>query len=161
MRSIASVLLLIIVLLSGCLPPKFETTGAKSVPAPKGSVVRDGKFEFQVVDVSRAPTAGNSNNQSEIVTAQGEFIIVTLSVKNVGNTPQPYFGQNQMLVDTSGREYGANSYADKWMNSRLAHDINPGNSIQAKQAFDVPPGAQPASLEVHYSLTSNGAKVQL
>jgi hypothetical protein len=31
-------------------------------------------------------------------------------------------------------------------------DINPGNSIQVKAAFDVPPGTQPAALEVHDSI---------
>ena len=39
--------------------------------------------------------------------------------------------------------------------------INPGNSIQVQAAFDVPPGTQPAELELHDSMFSDGVKLQL
>jgi hypothetical protein len=95
------------------------------------------------------------------VSAQGEFIVVTLSVSNIGNVPQSYFGQNQKLIDASGREYGANSEADMYMNDAAFGDINPGNSIQVRVAFDVPPGTSPAELELHDSMFSGGASVRL
>ena len=109
--------------------------------------MRDGKFEFQVLGVTRAQQAGDLSNQFMIVEAQGEFIIVTMSVTNIGDQAQSYFGTNQKLIDTSGREYEANSSADMWANKGTG-DINPGNSIQVQAAFDVPPGTQPAELEV-------------
>jgi hypothetical protein len=94
-------------LLSGCVVPETSSSshsaGGSGQPAPAGSSVRDGKFEFQVVNMTRAPTAGNPSNDFEIAKAQGEFIILTLSVKNIGNEPQSYFGQNQKLIDTNGR----------------------------------------------------------
>ena len=97
-----------------------------------------------------------------IVKPQGEFIILTLSVQNIGDKAQSYFGSNQKLIDASGREYEANSEADMWMNDdAIMSNINPGNSIQVKAAFDVPPGTQPVELEVHDSMFSGGAKVQL
>ena len=65
-----------------------------------------------------------------------------MSVTNIGDEAQSYFGGNQKLVDTSGREYQANSEADMWANKGTG-DINPGNSIQVQAAFDVPPGTQP------------------
>ena len=65
--------------------------------------------------------------------------ISNLGVTNIGNEAQSYFGTNQKLVDTSGREYEANSTADMWANKGTG-DINPGNSIQVQVAFDVPPG---------------------
>jgi hypothetical protein len=67
------------------------------------------------------------------------------------------------VIDVSGREYGANSAADMWMNTSnsVMGDINPGNSIQVKAAFDVPPGTQPAALEVHDSMFSGGVSVRL
>ena len=97
------------------------------------------------------------------MTAQGEFIVITVSMANIGDQPQSYFGQNQKMVDVSGREYGANSAADMWMNTSnsVMGDINPGNSIQVKAAFDVPPGTQPAALEVHDSMFSGGVSVKL
>lgn len=120
--------------------------------------MRDGKFEFRVLDMTRAAQAGDLSNQFEIVDAQGEFIILTLSVTSIGERAQSYFGTNQKLIDTSGRQYEANSAADMWANKGTG-DINPGNSIQVKAAFDVPPGT--AELEVHDSMFSGGAKVGL
>ncbi len=128
--------------------------------APAGSAVRDGKFEFQVVGVTRATQAGDLSNQFEVVDAQGEFIIVTLSVTNIGDQPQSYFGGNQKLIDSSGRQYSPNSTAEMWANKGTG-DINPGNRIQVQAAFDVPPGTVPTELEVHDSAFSGGVKVRL
>jgi hypothetical protein len=112
--------------------------------------------------MTRAAQAGDLSNQFMIEDAQGEFIILTLSVQNIGDEPQSYFGANQKLVDSSGREYSANSTADMWMNSgNTTGDINPGNQIQVRAAFDVPPGTVPAELEVHDSMFSGGARVRL
>src|SRR5258708_4503978 len=84
--------------------------------------------------MTRAAQAGDLSNQFMIEEAQGEFIILTLSVKNIGDEPQSYFGANQKLVDSSGREYSANSTADMWMNNGNATcDIIPGNQIQVRQ----------------------------
>jgi hypothetical protein len=141
-------------------PPAAPAEPATPTAAPAGSPVRDGKFEFRVLDMTRAKQAGDLSNQFEIVDAQGEFIILTMSVANIGDQAQSYFGTNQKLIDTAGREYEANSTADMWMNSGTG-DINPGNSIQVRAAFDVPPGTQPAELEVHDSMFSGGAIVRL
>ena len=40
-------------------------------------------------------------------------------------------------------------------------DINPGNSIQAKAALDVPPGTMPAHVELHDSAFSGGVSVAI
>ncbi len=122
--------------------------------------MRDGKFEFQVLGMTRAKRAGNLGNQFMIVDAQGEFIILTLSVTNIGDRAQSYFGTNQKLLDTAGRQYEVNSTADMWMNDGTG-EINPGNSIQVRAAFDVPLARKPAELEVHDSAFSGGTSVQL
>ena len=158
-------------MLCGCVIPdtssKSTPRASYSMPSPatdvaepatdgaasSGSAVHDGKFEFRVVGVSRAATVSDpTGNPFMTVTAQGEFVVVTLSVSNIGNVPQSYFGQNQKLIDASGREYGANSEADTYMNDAAFGDINPGNSIQVRVAFDVPPGTSPAELELHDSM---------
>jgi hypothetical protein len=73
---------------------------------------RDGKFEFQVLNINRASSAGDQGRDPyEQAKAQGEFIIVTLTVRNISDQPQSYFGDNQKLIDSSGRQYGANSDA--------------------------------------------------
>jgi hypothetical protein len=83
-----------------------------------------------------------------------------MSVANIGNEAQSYYGSNQKLVDTSHREYEPNSEADMWMNQGTG-DINPGNNIQVRAAFDVPPGTVPAELELHDSMLSGGVRLSL
>jgi hypothetical protein len=142
---------------------RAESVAETPAVAPAGSAVRDGKFEFRVVNVTRAAQAGDLSNPYMTVDAQGEFIIVTLTVQNIGDEPQSYFGANQKLIDTAGREYGSDSEASMWMNQEggIMSDINPGNSIQVRAAFDVPPGTQPAELELHDSMFSGGVSVRL
>jgi hypothetical protein len=164
---------------TGCMVPSTSThsaTGTFSVGQPTsggtagtptaaaaGSSVRDGKFEFRVLDVARATSAGSADGNPYMqVKPQGEFIIVTMSVANIGDEPQSYFGQNQKLIDSSGRQFGANSEANMWMNNNVGlGGINPGNSIQVREAFDVPPGTVPDELEVHDSMLSGGAHIRL
>jgi hypothetical protein len=149
---------------NGAMATHAATAPTSATIAPAGSAVRDGKFEFQVVSIERAKTVSDpTGNPYMTATAQGEFIVITMSVVNIGNQPQNYFGQNQKVIDASGRKYGANSEADMWMNTgtSVMGDINPGNSIRVKAAFDVPPGTQPAALEVHDSMFSGGVSVGL
>lgn len=144
------------------VPSRAETVSTPTA-APAGSAVRDGKFEFRVLDVTRAAQAGDLSNPYMIAEAQGEFIIVTLSVRNIGDEAQSYFGTNQKLLDSAGRQYESDSEASMWMNEEggIMSDINPGNSIQVRAAFDVPPGTQPAELELHDSMFSGGVSVRL
>jgi Domain of unknown function (DUF4352) len=132
--------------------------------APAGSAVRDGKFEFRVVSIERAKTVGDpTGNPYMKVTAQGEFVVVTISVKNIGDQSQSYFGLNQKLIDASGRQYAADTTADMWMNTgnNPLGAINPGNWIQVRIAFDVAPGTQVGEMELHDSMFSGGANVRL
>ncbi|MDV8057657.1 MULTISPECIES: DUF4352 domain-containing protein [unclassified Rhodococcus (in: high G+C Gram-positive bacteria)] len=132
--------------------------------ASAGSAVRDGKFEFQVTTVASAKTVSDpTDNPYMTADAQGEFIVVTMRVKNIGDKPQSYFGDNQKMIDAQGREYGASSEAGMYMNTEVAvlGEINPGNSIDVKVAFDVPPGTAPATLQLHDSMFSSGVKVAL
>ena len=74
--------------------------------------------------------------------------------------PRSYYGQNQKLIDMSGREYQVSSDADLNMNSYgLVDNINPGNAIEVKVPFDVPPDTQMSMLELHDSMFSAGVRV--
>ncbi|MCG5431265.1 DUF4352 domain-containing protein [Mycobacterium sp. MYCO198283] len=144
--------------------PAAPSNDSDSDVAAVGSAVRDGKFEFQVVNLTRSKTVSDpTGNPYMTATAQGEFIVLIVSVRNVGDEQQSYFGQNQKLFDAAGREYGVSSDADLYLNAggNALGEINPGNSIEVKMAFDVPPGTQPAELELHDSAFSGGVKVRL
>lgn len=132
-----------------------------SATAGVGQEVRDGKFAFTVTNVRTAPDAGTSK-------ARGEFVIVTMTVTNIGNQPQSFFVQNQKLFDSGGREFAADSMAalgingdENGDNTSMLTDMNPGFKVTVQVPFDVPPGTKPATLELHDSAFSGGVKVKL
>jgi hypothetical protein len=117
-----------------------------------GQEVRDGKFAFTVTGVSRAPTVGTTQ-------ARGEFVIVAMNVKNTGAQPQDYFASNQKLFDAAGRQYAADPMAIS--KDSMVINLNPGFDLNVMVPFDVPVGTTLATIEVHDSVFSDGAKVKL
>ncbi|OBA71511.1 hypothetical protein A5641_02105 [Mycobacterium sp. 1554424.7] len=117
-----------------------------------GQEVRDGKFAFTVTGVSRASSVG-------VTQARGEFVIVAMNVKNTGDQPQDFFSSNQKLFDTAGRQYAADPMAIS--KDSMVINLNPGFDLNVKVPFDVPVGTTLATIEVHDSAFSDGAKVRL
>lgn len=160
--SIATILL---ILATGCVPTKTGThagqgTGGPAQTASMGMPARDGKFEFTVTSLKRAQTAGGPTNPYSQAKAQGEFIIVGLTVRNIGDQAQTYFANNQKLV-AAGKQYSASSEAAIYMpNSNMA-EINPGLQVQPSVAFDVPVGTVPDDVDLHDSAFSGGVMVGL
>ncbi|RBO92490.1 DUF4352 domain-containing protein [Nocardia puris] len=149
------------------LPPSADPADpATPAPAPEpdaaqaGSAVRDGKFEFAVTAVDPPVTAVGDNPYLQS-TAQGVYILVHVTVTNIGDRPQTYFGSNQKLIDDQGRRYENDTRAEINVNDHLATPINPGNSVDVTIVFDVPAGTVPAVLQLHDSAFSGGAKVAL
>ena len=88
----------------------------QAAPAPPtvagiGQPVRDGKFEFVVTGVSTAKTVGDPSNQFMQATAQGVYVVVSMTVRNIGDQSQSFFAANQKLQDTAGREFSPRGYA--------------------------------------------------
>lgn len=137
-----------------------ETEASKSVAAPAGTEVRDGKFGFTVTKVD-PPTSSVGDNQFLQKTAQGEFILVYVDVANTGTVAQSYFGSNQKLIDDQGREFANDTAAEINVNEQLSAEINPGNKTAMVLVFDVPVGTVPAAIEFHDSAFSDGARVAL
>lgn len=140
--------------------PRAPKAAPKNNVAPAGSAVRDGKFEFVVTAVD-APVKTVGDNQFLRETAQGEYILIHITITNIGNEPRGYFGSNQKLIDDQNREFTNDTRAEINVNEHLHADINPGNKLDVVLAFDVPVGAVPATLELHDSMLSGGAKVAL
>ncbi|MBF6157659.1 DUF4352 domain-containing protein [Nocardia cyriacigeorgica] len=125
--------------------------------APAGSEVRDGKFAFVVTQVE--PPTKSVGGEFLSKSAQGEFILVHIDVTNTSDQPQSYFGSNQKLIDTQGREFTNDTEAEIYLNDDVATSINPGNKFSVTLAFDVPVGTVPAALEFHDSMFSGGVQV--
>lgn len=144
---------------------KTTSAGGKGSKADSsagvGQEVRDGKFAFTVTGVRTSPDTGTSK-------ARGEFIIVTMTVKNTGNEPQSFFVENQKLFDGDGKQFAADSMAAIELNSgangentSMLVNMNPGFTITAQVPFDVPPGTKATVIELHDSAFSGGVKVKL
>lgn len=129
--------------------------------APRiGTPVRDGKFEFVVSGVEPGVPSVGQDFLTE--TAQGEYILVTLTVRNSGDRAQGFATSAQKLLDGQGRQYSVDDMATIVLDQDVAYaQINPGNSIEATVAFDVPVGTVPAEIELHDSLFSGGSTVAL
>jgi hypothetical protein len=127
-----------------------------------GDPVRDGQFEFTVSGV----TCGHESvgEQWWKREAQGEFCIVEMSVRNIGTDARHFADGAQKAKGPEGNRYAADTGAGVVVNGNgdaVWNVVNPGNAIDAKIVFDVPPGATLASLELHDSHLSGGVIVQV
>ncbi|PTR29061.1 uncharacterized protein DUF4352 [Rhodococcus sp. OK519] len=150
---------------SGDGPAQEAREAGAAVEAPSdvriGTPVRDGKFEFVVHGVEAGvPSVGTNEYLTE--RAQGQFVLVRMTVRNIGDREQSFTTSAQKLVDAQGRQYSVDDMATMTLDSGTPFEqINPGNSIDAAIVFDVPAGVAPAVLEVHDSVFSGGESVLL
>jgi hypothetical protein len=134
-----------------------STTATETPDGAIGEPVSDGEFQFVITDIS-----GQGPNYYG-PRAQGQWVFVTMTVRNTGDEPQSFFVQNQKLIDTRGREFAPDMSATKVIgsDSTMMLNMNPGFGLTAKVVYDVPPGTKPAVVEVHDSMISGGARVSV
>jgi len=144
-------------------PPPSATTEPPKVEAKAaiGTAVADGKFQFTVNAIKCGETKIGDEYLNK--TAQGNFCLVDVTVKNIGDVPQTFFGDNQYLFNSAGQKYSADSSAAMYLkdSNSMYEEINPGNSLRGTVVFDIPADAVPASIELHDSAFSGGATVGL
>lgn len=150
--------------------PKPSAALAAQAPAEQdtptaglNTPVRDGKFEF-VVKTVQPGLAEVGDNPYLREKAQGQFVIVTLSVQNIGDRAQGFSPSNQKLIDTQGRSFESDWSAQIALGDSdipVWDDINPGNAVDVSLVYDMPAGAVPARIELHDSMFSGGVTVEL
>jgi len=139
------------------------SSAGQSQAAHLNTPVRDGKFEFVVKSVQPG-LAEVGDNPFLAKKAQGQFVIVTLSVQNVGDKPQSFSPSDQKLTDAQGRSFESDSAAQIALGGSdipVWDNINPGNTVDVKIVYDMPADATPASIALHDSMFSGGATVTL
>jgi hypothetical protein len=126
-----------------------------------GQPAADGKFSFVVNGVDCTQT--ELGDQYFGTKAQGQFCIVDLTVSNIGDEPQSFFGDNASLFNAQGQKFSADSEAGMYLDNSdsLYEEINPGNTLSSKVIFDVPAGMVPTAIELHDSAFSGGVTVSL
>jgi len=92
-------------------------------------------------------------------TAQGEFIIVHMTLLNSGDAQGTFLATLQKL-NAGGTTYSIDDEATAYLNGTWA-DISPGDTADLAIAFDVPPGTTAQSLEVHGAPMSTGVEIPL
>lgn len=147
-------------------PGDATKPAAKKPPAKKaagiGDPVRDGKFEFVVTDM----VCGKKQVGNEFLNkkAQGQFCIVDVTVRNIGDESQLFSGGSQKAFDAKGTEFSNDGSAEMYANDQsqtFLEEINPGNQVKGKLVFDVPAATKLTALELHDSPFSGGVKVAL
>jgi len=127
-----------------------------------GETYRDGKFSFTVTKVKKG--VRRVGNEYLGQTAQGQFVLVYVTVRNTGDRARTFDAGNQKLIDTSGREFQADSEAVIAMGEEsksFLEEINPGNGVNGILVFDVPRDVKIKSIELHDSMFSGGVTVPL
>ncbi|MEU6034715.1 DUF4352 domain-containing protein [Actinomadura sp. NPDC047616] len=127
-----------------------------------GKTYRDGKFSFTVTKVRKGVRRVGDEYLGQ--TAQGQFVLVHVTVRNTGDRARTFDAGNQKLIDTSGREFQADSEAVIAMGEEsrsFLEEINPGNGVKGILVFDVPRGVKIKAIELHDSMFSGGVTVPL
>lgn len=138
-------------------------TDNKSAMAKVGEVARDGKFEFTVASME-CGKASVGTNEYLTKQAQGQFCLVNVTVKNIGNEAQTFDSSSQYLYDAANAKFSADGTASLYANpqgSTFLNQINPGNSVTGILVFDLPKDKTPITAELHDSSFSGGVKVNL
>ena len=141
--------------------PGGGNAAATTAAAPGfGDSVLDGQFEFIVTELA----CGESELANGFLRAQaqGQFCVLDLSVTNIGDEPRHFADGLQKAYGPDGDQYAADTHAGVVVNGSGAavwNVINPGNAVQAKVVFDIPPTATIATIELHDSLLSSGVVV--
>jgi Domain of unknown function (DUF4352) len=121
------------------VPSDNPSPDASQVPTAKiGEKVTDDAYQFTVMKISCGTRRVGDQYDGE--TAQGQFCLVTMKVKNVGKDPITFSSENQALVDTKGRTYSPDDEAWVYVDDsdNIWGEINPGNSMKTVVPFDVP-----------------------
>jgi hypothetical protein len=126
-----------------------------------GDKARDGKFEFTVLglDCGKKQIGDQYLNQK----AQGQFCLLGLKVRNIGDESRTFDGSNQLLYDVKDRKFEADTEAGIYLDDSKSflEEINPGNVVKGVVVFDVPKNFAPEKAELHDSLFSGGVEVSL
>jgi hypothetical protein len=144
-------------------PAKAAQPAKKQAPVNGiGREYRDGKFSFTVTKIKKG--VRRVGDQYFGQTAQGQFVLVSVTVRNVGDEARTFDSSSQKLTDSQGRDFDADGEATIIMgkeSNAFLKDINPGNGVKGILIFDVPKGVKLKSLELHDSMFSGGVTVPL
>jgi len=160
---IALLLSAVCLLSAGCGSDASGTSEGETkrlqVPARSTQPVRDGQFEFILsvieTDIPRlgGPTYGRD--------ADGKFTVLHIQVTNTGGARNVFDYSFQQLLDDQNTAHAPDLVGCMALNSEFRHEYAPGAATTLQLAFDIPADSTPATLVVHASEGSPGARLAL
>jgi hypothetical protein len=132
-------------------------TNPPMAPGATGDAT-DGPLSFTVHGIEVGSTVVMSDAPLE-KTAVGEYIVVHMTVTNVGTDPASFVGMFQTL-HAGGTTYPLDDEATAYLEGTFA-DLEPGASADVSIAFDVPPGTPAEAIELHVDPSTIGTQVPL
>jgi hypothetical protein len=136
-------------------PPSAQATATEPAPPLAGAV--DGPLTFSITGVESGTTVTDPENEFLTKDAQGEFIVVHLTVQNTSADPGQFLGTFQKLK-AAGQVYSVDDQATFYVGGGFV-DIPPGGQVDVGLAYDVPPGTVPETVELHADPTSPGVEL--
>lgn len=138
---------LMVLLIAGLLW-MFNGSPASGADGP----VMDGKLSFAVTGAKcPKPAKGATKRTCQI----------GLQVKNVGQEARVLYPGQQKLIDEDDESHGGTKLLDKSGKEITPIRIEAGQAFTGALVFELPKGLEPASLEVHDSGLSTGARLNL
>lgn len=128
-----------------------------------GDTVESGAFAFTVTDVETGVEQVSDSSGVLTETPDGQFVIVSVTVENIGDQAGTFESSSQRLVDASDREHSTDVEAEITGDAEsFLNQINPGNSVKGELIFDIPADAEPSHVELSDFLTlDESARVDL
>jgi hypothetical protein len=138
--------------------PAASSATAGSSPAALGKPITEGQLTWTVVKVSYP--AGKVGDQA----ARGRWAVVTITAKNVGDSPQTFY-DDQTEGWVGGKRYSPDSGAQFGLDvaaggTQRQNEIGPGTTVRVLVPFDIPKGAKLTRLVLHENPASPGVEVQ-
>lgn len=128
-------------------------------PAGIGTPVQVDDLQLVVTGIERGqPQIEDSYIRAE---AQGEFVIVSVEITNVGDAEMTALASEYELVGADGRRFAVSD--EPWFvdDNLLIEGVNPGNTWSGVVIFDVPEGQELTSLEVTHGWFEDPVQVAL
>ncbi len=141
-----------------------QTQAAKQTEKAAGvnEAVDAGDLQYTVTKVqSGVAKVGDQYAHQE---AQGQFVLVSVSVKNTGKSSTTFDSSLAKLYDKDANEYSADSGAAFYANkntSTFLEQVNPGNTVKGVLVFDIPKDVQPTQLGVRGGFFGSEKKISL
>lgn len=139
-----------------------ETGPEESAPARAGigDPVVSGDLQLVVENVDD-PVAEIGSEYFNTA-AQGEFVVMTIAVTNVGDEPK-FFMDSSLTLLAGGKTFNPDSSAPMYLEDRaiLFDEINPGNTLKGAVVFDLPVGTSLETLEFEGGLFDKAVSVAL